>query len=72
MPRLADPPVQGLLSYRGAAEYLGMSRRWLEKRVGAGDIPVVKMPPGGTSVRFRVEDLDAFAAAHLDRKGASA
>ncbi len=48
---------------RGAAEYLACSASFLEKcRVTGGGPAFVKL---GRAVRYRIEDLDAFARARV-------
>ena len=42
-----------------AAEYLGMSRRYVQKRMADGTLPFHKF---GTAVRFHKDDLDAHIA----------
>ena len=50
------------LTERPAAEYLGLSVRTLQKRRFEGQGPsYLKI---GRSVRYRLEDLDAFLEAH--------
>ena len=48
-----------LLTTAQAAEYLGMSRAFLERDRWAGaKIPFIKV--GSRAVRYRIEDLDAY------------
>ena len=45
---------KGLMSYQDAAEFIGMSKSWLEKRVSQKEVPHLKI---GRSVRFEMERL---------------
>lgn len=50
------------LTERAAADFIGLSVRTLQKRrFERQDPPYLKI---GRSVRYRLEDLDAFLAAH--------
>ncbi len=50
------------LTERAAADYIGLSVRTMQKRrFERQDPPYLKI---GRSVRYRVEDLDAFLEAH--------
>ena len=46
---------KGLMSYQDAAEFIGMSKSWLEKRVSRKEVPHLKI--GSKSVRFEVDRL---------------
>lgn len=51
----------------GAAAYLGVTQRWLMKRVNAGELKCSKIPgPGGHTamLRFKQEWLNAFLESH--------
>lgn len=62
--------MSALLDTTAAAEYLGISESLVEKDrwVGTYKIPFVKI---GRSVRYRVEDLDAWAASRVRVPGKS-
>lgn len=50
-------PVTRLLTYRQAAQYLGLSERKLWGLAASAEIPVCRI---GHSVRFDRDDLDVF------------
>lgn len=56
-------PFRSLLTIEEAADYLGMSAKWLYRNYR--DLPHVKIG-GGTKprIRFKSADLDAWIAAH--------
>ena len=54
-----DPVARKLVTPLGAAEYLGVTERWIRRAVEERRIPFVKL---GRLVRFSVEDLDAYVA----------
>jgi excisionase family DNA binding protein len=57
-------PADGMLvSQARAAELLGVSERTVYAYAQAGQLPRVKL---GTTVRYRVADLEAFAAANIE------
>lgn len=65
-PRKPLPPGQ-LLTTDEAAAYLSVSRRWLEQNP---DIPRIDLARSGmkrSMPRYRVKDLDGYAARRLDR-----
>lgn len=49
-----------LLTRAEAAEMLGVTERWVQRAVGRGDFPHVKV---GKLVRVRRSDIDAYIAA---------
>jgi len=52
------PDEDGLLTPEQAAEYLGVTRRWLIKEgVYRRKIPHIR-PPGSNIIRFKKSDLD--------------
>lgn len=46
-----------LITYSEAAESISMSRSWLEERIRAGELPVIRL---GRCVRIDIEDLKKF------------
>jgi len=52
-----NDPSGRWFDYHGAAEYLGVSKRWIEKRAQKGVIPSYKR---GRLVRLDRRDLDAL------------
>lgn len=58
--RSTDDQGMELLTYADAAEVARCSRRTIERRVAAGDLPVVRLGP--RTVRIRRTDLDRTAA----------
>lgn len=48
------------LDVPGAAEYLGVTERWIRTKVAERRLPHAKV---GKFVRFKRDDLDAFAEA---------
>lgn len=59
------PVKPAVLTTREAAQYLKVSLPTLHRRVRAGGIPYLRI---GRSLRFRVEDLDAFISSLVTRK----
>jgi excisionase family DNA binding protein len=59
------PVKPAVLTTREAAQYLKISLPTLHRRVRAGGIPYLRI---GRSLRFRVEDLDAFLASLVTSK----
>lgn len=59
----AQPSGGSLLSVDGAAEYLGISPRTLERRIANGEVRSVTF---GRRRLLRRDDLDRFAAARED------
>jgi excisionase family DNA binding protein len=57
---LAPPPSPALLTLNGACAYLGCSRRTIERLIGSGALPAVRL--GERLTRVDVRDLDAFIA----------
>jgi excisionase family DNA binding protein len=55
--------VRYLLNPDEVAEFLGMSRGWIEREVRAGRLQRVKL---GRSVRFRICDLESYAALKIE------
>ena len=54
-----------LLDIRQAAEYLGVTERWLRRRVAEGRIPYLKLGPGRSSpLRFDTAVLEGWLADH--------
>lgn len=49
---------KGLMTRREAAEWLGMSLRWLDKQLAAGRIRVVRIGP--KTVRIKPDELKKF------------
>lgn len=49
-----------LLSYREAADRLGLSTRSLQRLVDAGRVMAYRLGPNGGRVRFAPEDLDRY------------
>lgn len=66
----ADPsPLPHLITYRAAADALGVSERTIWSLVRAGRLPAVRI---GAAVRIDPRDLDAFiATAKLPAGGAA-
>ena len=62
-----SPP--GLCNEKQAAAWLGVSPRTVWALRAAGRLPCVRI---GRAVRYRVEDLSAFALANCRSRGASA
>jgi excisionase family DNA binding protein len=60
-PNYESQPV-GALSRAHAAKYLGVSTRMLDKYAQTGELVRVKL---GTKTVFRIVDLEAFLAAHV-------
>lgn len=56
--RAKRPPSSNWLDYAGAAERLGVTPRFIKRIKERGDVPYHKF---GKLVRFRVEDIDAYA-----------
>lgn len=56
----------GYLSYKDACEYLGLSRKTLERAVNAKNIPYLRDPLTGR-VRFHKPDLDKWMAGRKPR-----
>lgn len=54
--------AEGLLTFRGAAEYLGVSERYVKHLWNQRELAAVKV---GHLVRFRLADLDRYCADHL-------
>jgi excisionase family DNA binding protein len=54
-------PEPEYFTRREACAYLRLSLKTLERRVRAGQIPIIKV---GTAVRLARADLDRFMAAH--------
>jgi excisionase family DNA binding protein len=50
--------AKGLLNYRAAAEYLGLSPLTLRRYVSRKVLPFLKLGP--SAVRFTTEDLDRW------------
>jgi excisionase family DNA binding protein len=63
-PLVAEVAPQRLLSIRGAAEYLGVSRATIERLVFRGELPIVKV---AGSTRYDVEDLNSYIAVNRCR-----
>jgi len=63
-----DPTSAALLNLRGAARYLDLGERTVERLVQTGRLPRVVLSE--RAVRFRRSDLDALIAASVeaDRK----
>ena len=57
-----DRPV-GALSRQDAANYLGISTRYLDDLLSAGQIPKIKL---GRKTLVRILDLDQFLASKLE------
>ena len=58
MKRKKEQPVEPLLiSVQEAADMIGFSKRWLQIRIGTGEVPAVRT---GASVRMRRSDVEAF------------
>ncbi len=55
-----------LFNQAEAAQYLGMTERWIKDQLMAGTIPRTKL---GRLNRFRKSDLDKWIAEHTDRPG---
>ena len=61
-PASTPKPLSPSLTERAAADYTGLSVRTMQKRrFERQDPPYLKI---GRSVRYKLEDLDAFLAAH--------
>jgi excisionase family DNA binding protein len=60
----AEAAPQRLLPFRGAAEYLGVSRATIERLVYRGELPIVKV---AGSTRYDVEDLNGYIAVNRCR-----
>jgi excisionase family DNA binding protein len=60
----AEVAPQRLLSIRGAAEYLGVSRATIERLVFRGELPIVKV---AGCTRYDVEDLNGYIAVNRCR-----
>ncbi len=60
-PHSGDQTRQGprVTDYDGAAEYLGMSRRFVERERAAGRLAAVKL---GRATRFEFAELDRYVA----------
>ena len=59
-------PPPTLTSLRGAAEFLGCSKRHIERLVAAGELPAVR--PGGRIVRIRISDLRDYITAPAPKR----
>ena len=58
MKRKKEQPVEPLLiSVQEAADMIGFSKRWLQIRIGTGEVPAVRT---GASVRMRKSDVNTF------------
>ena len=55
-----------LVDKRAAAAYLGVSQKWVDKKVSEREIPFIKL---GRLVRFDPDALDAFIAANTHAPG---
>lgn len=60
MPSTTAAPPRRWLDRHEAADYLGVSLRWMKRSIDEGRLPRHKM---GRLVRFDVRDLDAFIEA---------
>lgn len=52
-----------MLTRDGAATYLAVSKRTLDRLVQAGDLPTYRI---GGHRRFRLEDIDSFIASKME------
>ena len=52
-----------MLTRDGAATYLAVSKRTLDRLVQAGDLPTYRI---GGHRRFRIEDIDSFIASKME------
>lgn len=59
-PATPPKPESGWLNKIQAAEYLGVSERWIDRRIERGEIPFHKF---GKLIRFHRDDLDDVIAA---------
>lgn len=57
-----EPDRRPLLKVRGAADYLGVSERWLYMAVSERRLPFVRLP-GSQLLRFDPDELDDFVDA---------
>jgi excisionase family DNA binding protein len=63
VPRTSAMQRAGLLDIHQAAEYLGMSHRWLYRNYQAEQIPHVRI---GSRILFRRTDLDQWIARRVE------
>lgn len=57
------PGSRPMLTRDGAAAYLAVSKRTLDRLVQAGDLPTYRI---GGHRRFRIEDIDSFVASKME------
>ena len=55
------------LTQREAAEYLGLSARFLSRETAAGKLPVIRLGEG-KALRYAREDLDAYMHARREER----
>ena len=55
------------LTQREAAEYLGLSARFLSRETAAGKLPVIRLGEG-KALRYAREDLDAYMLARRQER----
>lgn len=60
-----SPTSNGLFTLREAAEYLRVSRRWLESQRSIPRVDLAPPPSQRRMWRYRREDLDAVVASRL-------
>ena len=59
-----------LLDIHQAAEYLGVTERWLRRQLSEKRIPYLKLGPGRSSpLRFDTGDLEAWLIEHRHESG---
>jgi excisionase family DNA binding protein len=59
-PKVIQPPKQ-ILSLTEVAEYVGVSRRFIEAAVASGELPVIRL--GRRCLRVRRDALETYLAA---------
>lgn len=55
------------LTQREAAEYLGLSARFLSRETAAGKLPVIRLGEG-KALRYAREDLDAYMLSRREER----
>jgi excisionase family DNA binding protein len=58
-PNATAAPAGPWLDWNEAGEYLGVTKRWLRRRVDRRELPFHKF---GRLIKFHVADLDAYIA----------
>ena len=62
----ASAPLRGALGLSEAAQYLGVSRRTVERLVAEASIGVARIGVGGGRVVIRVSELERYLAEHAE------